>query len=500
VSAPARARERARFIHPEAWQDIMPTPQQFIWHPPQAEPHLAWAADRIAAELARPKPPSRPRNLGWVELRVKPTSPRDELILLLKLAAEIEHALLVQYLYAMYSIDPDQPGSGAALRGTLRDIALQEMAHFLSVQNLLLAVGGPADVHIGRDQFRAGSQGNPMPFALEPLTSPLLLEKFVLVEMPATITDPDVSRQVAQMMVDVKNQLGMEPHRVGAVYTQIYWLIQPTDAATGDLHLTPDPSQGLFPGRHLTPDDFTDPAVIDRRQGKFGEWWGSSGPDMLILPVGDATTAKADLAGVALHNVFQIMGQGEGQATADNSHFERFLGAINLYQSGGAPATLPVAVTPYVGPKPTETKVTTPIVNPYTKLWAELLDLRYTMLLTDIGMTLSNDVGTDDRKTLKIWARADMRGFLMTLANRMTSPTLTSLGASGPTFGLLTEDVPADPRAQWVAYRGLLLRQTGVIAELRSRPELNNDSDGQDLATQIEQDATQKSNYIATKL
>jgi hypothetical protein len=34
---------------------------------------------------------------------------RDEFVLLLHVAAEIEHALLVQYLYGAYSLDPAEP-------------------------------------------------------------------------------------------------------------------------------------------------------------------------------------------------------------------------------------------------------------------------------------------------------------------------------------------------------------------------------------------------------
>src|SRR5256885_2161832 len=54
------------------------------------------------------------------------TSPLERARYLLKAAAEIEHGLLVQYLYGAYSA----PG-GDSRRGTIRDIAVQEMDHLL---------------------------------------------------------------------------------------------------------------------------------------------------------------------------------------------------------------------------------------------------------------------------------------------------------------------------------------------------------------------------------
>src|SRR5262245_33403904 len=86
--------------------------------------------------------------------RFPPLGQHDELVLLLHGAAEIEHALLVQYLYAAYSLETDQtqlrgdvPDDAVNLirmwRDSILTIAVQEMAHLLTVQNLLHFVGGP---------------------------------------------------------------------------------------------------------------------------------------------------------------------------------------------------------------------------------------------------------------------------------------------------------------------------------------------------------------------
>src|SRR5204863_2080786 len=71
-------------------------------------------------------------------------TPAEKAQFLLHAAAEVEHALLVQYLYAAYSLkkpgDVTDPAQQAALSQwprSLRGIAKEEMGHLLTVQNLL---------------------------------------------------------------------------------------------------------------------------------------------------------------------------------------------------------------------------------------------------------------------------------------------------------------------------------------------------------------------------
>src|SRR5262245_61450705 len=78
-----------------------------------------------------------------------PLAPRDEATFLLHTGAEVEHALLVQYLYAAYSIKSpkDVPAEYASKvqswKRTLLGIAREEMGHLITVQNLLKLIGGP---------------------------------------------------------------------------------------------------------------------------------------------------------------------------------------------------------------------------------------------------------------------------------------------------------------------------------------------------------------------
>ena len=147
-------------------------------------------------------------------------TPKDDAIGLLKLAAEVEHALLVQYLYAASSINPDASPASKRARDTVTAIAIEEMGHLLGVQNLLLALGGTSLHHLGRDGMRAASERNPLPLALEPI-SHSALAKFVTVERPADIADKTLREVVERLGKEAEQSSGFSPHPVSALYLAI---------------------------------------------------------------------------------------------------------------------------------------------------------------------------------------------------------------------------------------------------------------------------------------
>ena len=95
----------------------------------------------------------------------------DWAVFLLHTAAEIEHALMAQYLYAAYSLaDADFTGAAvpadaaartARWRATITAIAREEMAHLLTEQNLLRFIGGP--LNFERQDFPFRSALYPFP-------------------------------------------------------------------------------------------------------------------------------------------------------------------------------------------------------------------------------------------------------------------------------------------------------------------------------------------------
>jgi hypothetical protein len=66
-----------------------------------------------------------------------PMTACDRTVFLLRTAANIEHALMVQYLYAAYSLSESEDHLVSDRQRMIRDIAKQEMAHIVCVQNLL---------------------------------------------------------------------------------------------------------------------------------------------------------------------------------------------------------------------------------------------------------------------------------------------------------------------------------------------------------------------------
>jgi hypothetical protein len=98
---------------------------------------------------------------------------RDHLVMLLMSGAEIEHALMVQYLYAAYSINGDQHSEESramveSWRASILSVAREEMGHLLTVQNVLVLLGAP--LNLGREMMPWDHQFYPFPFSLEPFT------------------------------------------------------------------------------------------------------------------------------------------------------------------------------------------------------------------------------------------------------------------------------------------------------------------------------------------
>jgi hypothetical protein len=151
------------------------------------------------------------------ELRIEH---RQALIYTLTKAAELEHLIVCQYLFAAFSLKRD---SGEGLPAemvttvrrwerTLMEIAAQEMLHLALVQNLLTAVG--ASPHLGRPSFPVPPRAFPariqivlLPFGEE------ALRHFVFLERPEDepIADAEMfaALEQAQPLPDVEeDQIG----------------------------------------------------------------------------------------------------------------------------------------------------------------------------------------------------------------------------------------------------------------------------------------------------
>lgn len=452
---------------------------QLEWIPPALEGY-AELADVKSAKLTDLKGAVTPnrameflKQLGCFRAAGAET-PREELSLLLEVAAEVEHALLLQYLYAAYSIDPDASGESADTQRKIINVAVQEMAHLITIQNLILAINGPAAFHIGRETVRAGNPFNPLPFLLEPV-SEIALAEYVLAEMPASL--PPEKSALAQLIEQLKQEVlaktGLAPHRVGALYAKIYWILQPTDAPYGPIALQPDPAISFTPGWHLQPGDFAAAQTILEHEATPDEWHASFGPDMRIHQIHDAQTAVAAIA--------SVMTQGEGIGHAEDSHFYEFLETLDLLKTG-AVSVLPLAKNPYVGHLPPGVAQGSPLKHPYVRLWANLCNVRYSALLLHIGHALTLKTSEVDRAVLVEAAFSNMRPWVLRLMTQLASPEMRALDAhSAATFELLREQLPTTPRKRWQLQRDFIEIEQAVSAALYARPELVADIAGKQL-------------------
>lgn len=394
---------------------------------PGADPARAAALRAMIAETGLPQ-------------SVTPLSVVEEARLLLRAAAEVEHALLVQYLYAAYSIKDE--GDAGTWRFELVQIAIEEMGHLLTLQNLLLAIGGAP--YFDREQVTIGeppASGLPFPLRLEPVT-PDSLAKYVTAESPLLAAIPDAAlRAHVEEIAEQAAQAAHQPiHHVGALYAMLFWLFQPTDAPHP---LWPElPTDELLKhaaGRHLTARDFVD--TTEPRQARPQEFRRSvvdppNGDNLYVIPVRSRIEA--------LFALDLIAEQGEGFKLGTGSHFERFLAIYDHFESDLAGHIVPVAVNPSTSNAGTDQ---TPITHPAALLWASLFNARYEMLLLKLALALQQPRGGGSgvlsRANLFKAAVEEMRVGVRDVAERLAAFSQSGVAAGAP-FELPATPFPAD--------------------------------------------------------
>ena len=98
--------------------------------------------------------------------------PYLELVRLLKEACEIEHDLMVQYLYSAYALKPEYAqlvGAPAPNATTLMGVIIEEMQHLRGANRLLVELG--AAPVLTRQDFPYESDLYPFPFEMAPLSA-----------------------------------------------------------------------------------------------------------------------------------------------------------------------------------------------------------------------------------------------------------------------------------------------------------------------------------------
>ena len=459
------------------------------WTRPGSEPQRAGEA------FARPPQPQATTSTGrCLELYGIPEAPVEKptsaetALFLLKAAAEIEHGLLVQYLYAKYSINP--PPVPPNWSSTIRGVALQEMDHLATVQNLLLALKiNEFEPYFDRANFPIPMEHQafyPFPFRLEPFTGDSL-SKYVSVEspLPNSIQDPALRTELEAVIKRAETVTGMKTFgHVGNLYAYLYWLFLPHDNYAGPWPNFPaDWFRRHRPGFHVAATDFADDAVrLEQLPIYFREVAANDGnaPDYPHNDNGSHRWIFAiKTADDALRAIAQIAIQGEGTETATDSHFLEFLAVYRQLATftppSGGSVHHRVPTDPHLRPDPD-----TPaglIVNQVTRLWAELGNTRYLMLLQELPLSMAinrlnrGGIANPDRTTLiGVAVQTEMRSAIpYCSAKLMTLPLDADPTVfAGPPFELPVEPLPANAAGRWKELARLIDVTNHLLGQLRA--------------------------------
>ena len=201
-----------------------------------------------SAKAAAPPQSGRAGAVGRAELNASAANrtgiiirdfsdPYLELLRLLREAAEIEHGLMLQYLYCAFSVKAQYQsliGLGAPSSKDILGVAVQEMHHLGAVNRLLVALGsGP---HLARQDFPYEPDIYPFPFNLEPM-SRFTVAKYVYAEGTAATFAANVQRspEDEQFRIRVLSDIGAldRPNHVGSLYRNVLDLLSECSARPG---------------------------------------------------------------------------------------------------------------------------------------------------------------------------------------------------------------------------------------------------------------------------
>lgn len=398
-------------------------------------------------------------------------SPLAKAEILLQSAAEVEHALMMQYLYAAYSLktarDVTDPAQKAVLTETsptawpqvLLGIAREEMGHLMTVQNLLLLL--ELAPNFEREDFPPRKDLYPFALHLEPLTR-RSLAKYVVAEAATDAAGID------DIITLATESAGAPINRVGVLYGLLGLVF--TAAGDVDSGASGDDEWDAIVRRlaaaayqqapaeawHLRDEDFHTQALS--QQADPEDW-----------QVAHLRVHRAADRAAAVQAIRDVGEQGEGPTTADKlSHFARFLGMFR--GQAGAPPFPEAAEWLPTRDVPTNPKVED-ITQARTRRWAELADTRYALLLGFLEHYLLGDV--DERDVLTGWIFAEMRARIGYIARELTAmPRVDGPDAAGVAaipFTLPADlHLPSDQSARWELHRRRTEAAIAKVEEMRA--------------------------------
>ena len=364
---------------------------------------------------------------------------REALIYMLCEAAELEHGIMCQYLYAVFSmkeqaeegLTDDQAAAVRRWRKQISHVAVQEMLHLALVQNLLSAIG--AAPHVSRPNFPQPASHYPAGVNLTLLPfGEAALRHFMFLERPEGMALHDSPGLAAFS----RAAPAMRPGDI-APHAQDF-------ATVGHLYRSIE-------------------AGIDHLAAKYGERWLFVGPPRAqatqqyfgwpeLVAVTDAASAH--------RAIDEILEQGEGpRGDWRNAHFGQFVEILDEFEQlreadRGFDPVRPVVP---LNVRPSERDPNVPLVtDPLAQRVMDLFNVCYEILLLMLQRFFAHTEETDAQ--LKVLA--DGTYALMAQALKPLGDLITKLPAgpeypgqtAGPSFELFYESDYVLPHreAAWV--------------------------------------------------
>jgi len=390
-------------------------------------------------------------------------TPREQAIGLLRIGAEVEHALMVQYLYAAYSLNEEQKDPTRRMlvqkwKSTILEIAREEMGHLATVENLLTVIGGP--LSFDRDDYPIHDPELwPFPFQLEPLTK-YSLGRYVLAEMPSekVLEQLGLKDEIDAIKKKVKAEGDLKVHRVGLIYDAISKLFD-----TGPIIEGPPAPPFTNPHPFIASVDIQADSL---RYQVTASAWGLGYQKILIETAHDRTSA--------MNAIKLIADQGEGTNVPSDlsaSHFGRFLLIYRDFPDEGEwPPSRHVAVNPTTNSKTTDPSRR---IEGDARLWAEMCNMRYRMLLMYLqhSFAIEAPAGSKSRPSrgsLISWTFGEMYNIRSLSEILMEMPLQPGAAVmAGPPFEMPDSLVlPARSTDIWRLHRDLLLSAIALANRL----------------------------------
>ncbi len=380
---------------------------------------------------------------------------REALIYMLCEAAELEHGIMCQYLFAVFSLKQDD-GEGlteAELAATRRwrkvisHVATQEMLHLALVQNLLTAIG--AAPHLSRPNFPHPASHYPagVHLALVPFGEEAV-RHFMFLERPEGMDIRDADGMAAfgraQPLLEAGDIVprGQDFKTIGHMYRSI---------EAGFRHLAEKHGEDWL---------FVGPPRAQATAEYFG--W----PE--LVPVTDLASAQ--------RAIDEILEQGEGPRGAwQSAHFGQFVEVLDEYLQAkegnlALEATRPVQT---VNVRPCDRDVEVPLVSdPVTARVMDLFNVAYEVLLQIFERFFAH---TDESDT-QLKTLADATVGLMVRVIKPLGDLITTLPAgpdypgqtAGPSFELFYESDYLLPHrdAAWALLAERLDVAAGFVHEI----------------------------------